>query len=224
MTRERFVAWNEEMAKRHNPDLYHTASPLPVRLLERYRVRVLLQLLAARPTDRVLEVGCGAGNVLERVDARFRVGVDISDFLLGKARQRLGTRATLLRMNAEQLGFADGSFDRVYCTEVLEHVLEPAQVLREMRRVLAPGGVAVVSVPNEELINGIKSAAFKVPGVRRVVAMSGYEMADHMEDEWHLHEFDRNKLEECVDGAFRVDTLRGIPSRVLPVRWVARLV
>lgn len=222
VSRESFTAWNEEMAKRHDPDLYHTQSPLPVRLLERRRVALLLKLLASQPGMRVLEVGCGAGNVLEQVEGA-RVGIDLSTFLLEKARARLGSKADLHLMDAENLTFEDASFDRVYCTEVLEHVLEPRRVIAEMRRVLKPDGVAVVSVPNESLINRVKGAAFKVPGVRWAVERSGYEMADHMEDEWHLHEFDHDLLKSVVAGMFRITALRGVPSRLIPVRFVAQL-
>ncbi len=223
VTRESFADWNEDMAKRHDPDLYHTQSPLPVRLLERRRVSVLLTLLDARPQHRVLEVGCGAGNVLELVKAGSRVGIDLSDYLLEKAGQRLGPGAQLHKMNAEALEFEDASFDRVYCTEVLEHVMEPRRVAAEMRRVLKPDGVAVISVPNEDLINRVKDAAFRVPGVRRVVEAAGYDMVDHMEDEWHLHEFDRAMLQATVEGMFEIEKLRGVPSRAFPLRYVARL-
>ena len=47
--------------------------------------------------------------------------------------------------SAEALPYADGEFDVVLCTQVLEHVVEPASVFAEIRRVLVPGGVALVS-------------------------------------------------------------------------------
>src|SRR5205814_221266 len=119
------------------------------------------------PGARVLEVGCGGGNVLERVPGR-RFGIDLSPFILSKARARLHGAAQLVRGDAMRLPFADGAFDRVFCSEVLEHVLEPEVVVREMRRVLAPGGFAVVSVPNEALINRVKRTVFALPVGRRL--------------------------------------------------------
>ena len=212
------------MAKRHDPDLYHTQSPLPLRLIEQRRVTVLIKTLDVSPEHNVLEIGVGAGNVLERIRAGHKVGVDISEFLLSKARDRLGTHATLFQMNAEQLAFGNKTFDRVYCTEVLEHVQNPRTVLREMHRVLKEHGVAVVSVPNEALINQVKSMVFSIPGARSIIdKISGYEIPEHMEDEWHLHEFDRKELETCVAGLFKVVECQGIPSRVAPLRWVAKL-
>lgn len=52
-----------------------------------------------------------------------------------------------MRGDALALPFADGCFDRVICSEVLEHVRDPAQAAAELARVLAPGGLAAMSVP-----------------------------------------------------------------------------
>jgi SAM-dependent methyltransferase len=223
-SRHEFTAWNEAMVQRFDPDAYHTRSPLPIRAVERLRVRAIAQMLDAGPHSRVLEVGCGGGNVLERVAGR-RVGIDLSPFILGKARRRLGPSALLARGDAMALPFADGVFDRVFCSEVLEHVLEPEAVVREMRRVLAPGGHAVVSVPNEALINRVKGLVWKMPLGRRLLGGSddGYQVSQKMDDEWHLHEFDRARLERAVAGQFTVDKVVGIPMRVMPLRLVARL-
>lgn len=224
-----FSAWNEEMVQRFDPDAYHTRSSLPIRAIERLRVRAIRRLLAATPEMRVLEVGVGGGNVLERVPGR-RVGIDLSPFILGKAQARLGAAAALVRGDAMALPFAGGAFDRVYCSEVLEHVLEPEAVVREMRRVLAPRGFAVVSVPNEALINRVKGIVFRLPLGRRLVGGGGgaagdggYRVSEKMDDEWHLHEFDRARLEQAVAGRFAIDALVGVPSRLLPLRLVARL-
>jgi len=224
--RREFTAWNEEMVRRYDPDAYHTRSSLPIRAIERLRVRAIRHLLDAAPHMRVLEVGVGGGNVLERIPGR-RVGIDLSPFILHKAHARLGGRAELVRGDAMALPFADGAFDRVYCSEVLEHVLEPEAVVREMRRVLAPGGFAVVSVPNEALINRVKGIVFRLPLGRRLVGAGagedGYRVSEKMDDEWHLHEFDRTRLERAVAGRFAIDALVGVPSRLVPLRLVARL-
>ena len=212
------------MVRRFDPDAYHTRSALPIRVIERLRVRAIRRLLDAAPATRVLEVGVGGGNVLERIAGR-RVGIDLSPFILRKAQARLGGAAALVRGDAMALPFADGAFDRVFCSEVLEHVLEPEAVVREMRRVLAPRGFAVVSVPNEALINRVKGIVFRLPLGRRLVGGgdSGYQMSEKMDDEWHLHEFDRARLERAVAGRFSLDALVGVPSRLMPLRLVARL-
>lgn len=229
---QEFSSWNEEMIKRYDPDVYHTASPLPIRLIEQLRVRTVIKLLDAQPDSRVLEVGCGGGNVLEQVGGK-RFGIDLSPFILEKAKKRLGPSVGIVRADALQLPFGDASFDRVYCSEVLEHVLDPIAVAREMRRVLKPAGWAVISVPNEDLINDMKQFLFRLPFARRLLggqaATSGsdqhgtYQMSDKMDDEWHLHSFSKKQLLETVEEGFTVERIAGIPTGLLPLRYVARL-
>ena len=52
-----------------------------------------------------------------------------------------------MNANLEQLPFRDGSFDVIYCSHVLEHVASDRAAMRELRRVLAPGGWAILQVP-----------------------------------------------------------------------------
>jgi SAM-dependent methyltransferase len=219
--RREFTPWNEEMVRRFDPDAYHTKSAPLIRAIEQLRVRAICRLLDATPSSRVLEVGVGGGNVLERVSG-VQFGIDLSPFILRKARARLGVRASLVRSDAMALPFRDGAFDRVYCSEVLEHVLDPESVIREMHRVLAPGGVAVISVPNEVLINRIKTIVFGLPLGSRLLA-GEYRVSDAMDEEWHLHAFGRARLVQALADRFGIETLVGVPSRLIPLRLVARL-
>ena len=225
VTADNFAAWNEGMAARYDVDLFYTHPSRLIRAIEASRIAAVLRLVAARPEDHILEVGCGAGHVLGKVACGTLTGVDLSEALLERAQQRLGDRAAILKGDAAALPFPDASFDKVFCTEVLEHVLDPAQVLAEIRRVLKPGGYAVVSVPNEPLINLLKSVALKVGFLRRILrpGEGAYQMADHMDDEWHLHTFTRAMLTEKADGLFRVSRTVAVPSCLLPLRYAARL-
>src|SRR5882724_5707160 len=137
------------MVEKYDVEQFHDhPSPL-IRYIERKRVRRILALLAARPGDRVLEIGCGAGNILAQVSGARRFGIDLAESLLAKAARRLAKRGILVQGDAEHLPFRDRAWERVYCSEVLEHIPSPAAALAEMRRIIADGGVAVVSVPNE---------------------------------------------------------------------------
>ena len=216
-----FAPWNEEMVRRFDPDAYHTRSALLIRSVERLRVRAIRRLLDATPSSRVLEVGVGGGNVLERISG-VQFGIDLSPFILRKARVRLDPRASLVRSDAIAIPFRDGAFDRVYCSEVLEHVLDPEAGVHEMHRVLVPGGVAVISVPNEALINRMKRIVFALPLGSRLLA-GEYKVSEAMDEEWHLHAFGRARLEQALAGRFGIETLVGVPSRLMPLRLVARL-
>ena len=111
--------------------------------------RWLLAMLPARTGLSLLDVGCGSGSLLrDAADMGLRVsGVDISDVGLAQARNRVPD-ADLRVARAEELPFADSSFDLVSCAGSLEHVSDIGQAVREMARVTRPGGRALVGVPN----------------------------------------------------------------------------
>ena len=104
---------------------------------------------------RVLEVGAGSGRDSLALAARgARVTVlDYSESALAATRRALGRLRIegpspwLLRGNALELPFADGSFDAVFHQGLLEHFRDPLPLLRENLRVLAAGGVLLVDVP-----------------------------------------------------------------------------
>ena len=222
--RREFKAWNDAMVEKYDVEQFHShPSPL-VRYVEQKRVRRIFALLAAEPGDRVLEVGCGAGHLLAALPAGRGFGLDLAESLLAKAARRLGRRDVLVQGDAEQLPFRAGAWDRVYCSEVLEHVPSPARALAEMRRIVGPRGVAVVSVPNERLINALK-AALRRSGLYRLLmrARSGdYAMPERMDDEWHLHSFDLASFLALIPPGFRVTRVEGVPFRWLPIRYVMR--
>jgi SAM-dependent methyltransferase len=114
---------------------------------EHWRHRLITHGTALKPGTRLLEVGCGVGAVLAVLGQEFPGitlhGVDIEPAQLAFARghlERAQIEATLVEADARALPFADRSFDHVWMMWFLEHVPDPPEVLREARRVLAPGG------------------------------------------------------------------------------------
>jgi ubiquinone/menaquinone biosynthesis C-methylase UbiE len=114
---------------------------------EHWRHRLITDGTRLEPGTRLLEVGTGVGAVLAVLGEEYPglrlTGVDIEPKQLEYARghlERSGVEATLVEADALRLPFGDGSFDHVWMMWFLEHVPEPVSVLREARRVLAPGG------------------------------------------------------------------------------------
>jgi len=96
-----------------------------------------------------LDVGCGSGFLATLLAKRYKeyYGVDISPLALAKAAEK-GVKVVNVDINEEQLPFEDGYFDAVACLDVIEHVLNPFFLLKEINRVLRPGGTLVISTPN----------------------------------------------------------------------------
>jgi ubiquinone/menaquinone biosynthesis C-methylase UbiE len=130
------------------------ANPV-IRYEQELRAETVLGLLAVKPGERVLDIGCGNARDITRVTecGGHVVGVDISAGMVAAAKQeleRMGMSGIKLQVgDATSLDFPDASFDKVLCSEVIEHIPDALQALREMRRVLRPGGCLVLSTPNK---------------------------------------------------------------------------
>ena len=94
---------------------------------------------------RVLDVGCGRGGTVAYLSSNHEiaaaVGVDFSEQNVAFCRRHPVDRATFLHGDAHALPVADASFDAVFNIESSHCYPNPAQFLREVRRVLVPGGV-----------------------------------------------------------------------------------
>jgi demethylmenaquinone methyltransferase/2-methoxy-6-polyprenyl-1,4-benzoquinol methylase len=92
--------------------------------------------------DTVLDVATGTGAVAAEIRQKgcAVVGLDQSPEMLAEARRRLGPETQLVEGTAEQLPFADASFDAVTFTYLLRYVADPAATLRELARVVRPRG------------------------------------------------------------------------------------
>jgi demethylmenaquinone methyltransferase / 2-methoxy-6-polyprenyl-1,4-benzoquinol methylase len=106
--------------------------------------RFLVSRIQAGPDDLVLDVATGTGAVaaeLLRSKGCAVIGVDQSTEMLAVARQRLaGTRVQLVEASVEHLPFDDASFDALTFTYLLRYVDDPPATLRELARVVRPGG------------------------------------------------------------------------------------
>jgi phosphatidylethanolamine/phosphatidyl-N-methylethanolamine N-methyltransferase len=108
-----------------------------------------IEQLALERSDSILEVGIGTGLNLPLYPATCRLtGIDLSQEMLDKAVERVQTLAMpnviLKVMDATSMSFGDNEFDKVVATYTISAVPDPVAVLREMRRVVKPGGILVI--------------------------------------------------------------------------------
>ena len=159
----------------------------------RYLGLPLVEALANVPLPRVLDVAAGTGRLplallrTRELEGRI-VAVDRSSRMLIEARATLSDCdgvVTLVQGDAEALSFGDSAFDCVTCVEALEFMGNPAATLREMVRVLRPGGVFLLS-------NRVGTDAWLFPGrlcgrgqLERCLSALGLE--DIETQPWQVH-------------------------------------
>ena len=135
---------------------YGRAVPLPDPRVDRKFERVWELLDAHLPCDAFLDAGCGDGRHLAAIAAAgYRpsrvVGVDISERILETARATAAPlEPELVRANLEALPLGDAAFDLVLCTQVIEHLLDVEAGMRELARVLRPGGTLILTTDNRK--------------------------------------------------------------------------
>jgi len=122
-------------------EFHHRAGALrPLFLSARVKMDMMSRMLAPSPTDKVLDIGCGNGRFgfFTRPSCGALVGIDAGAHFAPESLETLD----LARGDIRLLPFADGSFDKAYSLDVLEHLDEAGVVamLTEARRVLRPGG------------------------------------------------------------------------------------
>jgi SAM-dependent methyltransferase len=117
------------------------------------RASRLRELLARRPTGRLLDVGCWDGRFICDVVGDDRVvGLDVSPAALAAA-QRRGIRAVRAQVETT-LPFRSESFATIVAAEIIEHVFDTQRLVDELARVLQPGGWLAITTPNLVALSG----------------------------------------------------------------------
>ncbi len=185
--------------------------PGPVEFLQRSlyrgRARRVEQLVGSGPR-RVLDVGCGRGHLLREFRDRGweTLGTELDDASAKFPRESLGLSVKVGTL--EGLGFSNAAFDAVVLWHVLEHVPEPLPILREIHRVLRPGGVFLVAVP--DFSSG--------------EARCGQSKWFHLDVPRHLQHFRRERLRRLLESAgFQVCAVANLAPEYDYFSWVQTL-
>lgn len=124
----------DHMDKTHDSDYFDSI----IRLLNNNNLKL--------KNKKILDVGCGAGSLSKVINELYSCkniwGIDISE--LGKPSRYLN----FVRGSADDMPFEDSFFDFVFCSDVLEHVIDPKKVVYESCRVLKRKGYIIIRTPN----------------------------------------------------------------------------
>ena len=139
--------------------------------LRRQRIARVLPVIRRYPQCRLLDVGCGfEARLLRAVEPYVAKAVGVDQRAPEVSGPKLATVRTRLFV---ELPFDDGAFDVVTMLAVLEHLDRPEPIVREIRRVLAPGGRLVLTVPHHRAKPVLEFLAYRVGIVSEV------EIRDH---------------------------------------------
>lgn len=140
------------------------------RIMDRIKRLNMLEYYRENKVEKFLDMGCGEGYMLEEASSRgYEVhGVDFSDSLIDRVKDRKNIsfkKGTLM-----EIKYLDNYFDALYMDSVLEHVQSPIELMTEINRIIAKGGVLYIAVPNEgsldirfrSLIRSIKNPGISV--------------------------------------------------------------
>ena len=151
----------------------------------------------------ILDVGCGAGYFLNLIRKRYReeghepliVGIDVSAHQVSYMAERMHregvSRVIAATANGEFLPFADESFDLVTCSEVIEHIRNPKRALEEMRRILKPTGMLLLSTPSMSAQKGWSHILLPATALVKFVTRykSKHSVPESYDVPWYAKEF-----------------------------------
>jgi SAM-dependent methyltransferase len=187
--------WNRAVNRCFPMALKSSHQNFLVRIKEQSRIRALTRLLLQDRPRRVADIGCEAGHVARAILPHVEeiVCIDSDPAMIAQALQSLGSpKAKGLVSEASHIELEDGRLDAVLAASIIEHVANPAAAVKEFARLVRPGGLLVVSVPNDRAVLQIKRL-LRAIGLRRLLGQLAPGLAMG-----HIHVFTCARLRQIA--------------------------
>jgi SAM-dependent methyltransferase len=156
-----------------------------------------------------LDVGCGEGFALIEANGRGwnASGIDIADNRILNAKNE---RVKFIKSSLLEAKFSPDSFDAVYMDSVLEHVINPFEYLKELYKILKPGGILYIGLPNEDsLFNDFRKLIFRLTEKNKIS-----EKINPFVSPYHVVGFTRESLKIAAEkAAFEIINIRNFAAR-----------
>ena len=198
--------WNKRLTENGGPPI---RSYIPAFLKKYAAYGAILNCIPKNST--ILDIGCGDGNVTQLYKEKGEVyGIDISQNALDSAKAK-GIKTQLQDLNNLPLQFENNFFDTVVMTDVLEHIVDPFELLKEAQRILKPQGKLVITVPNFARLSNRLKMCWGDP----VDILHWSKYGDAVE---HLHWFTKPKITHTLK-TLKFQKIKFVPTG-LPYNFV----
>lgn len=182
----------EEIWHQVPPDYYQKGvkKNLLQQIWHKQKLGIIISLInSSKITPKnILDVGCASGWFLKQISIQYPmadcIGIDVYKKAIkwGKSHYK---SLRLIYADAHSLPFPNESFDLVICAEVLEHVIEPEKVLKEINRILTPKGIAIIEMDTGNLLF-------------HIVWYWWTHLRHGVWKDAHIHAFNTEKLEKLI--------------------------
>lgn len=198
------MEWNEEMAKKYPTSRLYKNKNFLMRFWNNSRINAIFNFLDISPKDNVLDLGCEEGYVLRLIKSKLAVGLDMSKYALWVASMRVDS-GVFVRGDARKLPFLDNAFDKMIVTELIEHVLDPQDVLFEVLRVLKKGGKVAFTFPDERIRDFLKDV-LDMAGLYSIFLKNVPKRT-----EWHINKFTMHSFIDILPSELQIVSRYRVP-------------
>ena len=146
----------------------------------------IIKYLEPKPGDKILEIGCNQGKTVKKIREYSQnvIGIDVNPEAVKRAEI-----SDIIKMDGTKMDFPSNSFDKIYSSHTIEHIPDLNKFIREMERVLKPGGRILLVYPLE---------LFR--GCHTLIDALYIHKNPLMMRKLHLHRLTPNKIKKLVEG------------------------
>ncbi len=192
--------YKENVKNRFN-ELAPSYSNNAVNFIKNKRLRLIKKYI--NKTDKILEIGCGSGNLLKNIACENITGLDISNKMIDECK-KICPNGNFIVGDAENLPFKNNSFDKVIISEVLYYLPDLNKAIKEAFRVLKKDGLLLITSLNK-----------KYNLVKIIVKLFHIGVHDNISKSY----ISLNNLKSIMEKDFKIEEIASIPIKFIPANY-----
>jgi ubiquinone/menaquinone biosynthesis C-methylase UbiE len=184
------------------------------------KVRQIFRHLKIMPTDHILEVGNGPRNLLEKIDNYHTFVTDVSSSMIQEVKKRDGNKKHFFFSDAGDLPLKKGSFETVFCSQLLENATLNDRVIKEIYRILTDYGQLALIVSNDKFSCRVKKLLSPLIYMWNFFHSDKTQIIEKTKHEKSIINYNKKKIKELLYPYFLPSKVYPIPYSFLPFTYV----